>query len=163
MNHFEKLEDLSKIVQSENLEVAVVSYGGCGSNTLAKCLSDNGIRSITNSWKKIVCHCPQPFESEIKFIYLHRDPEKAFLSMKRRGRGYWDLNQQKLANDVSVKLSDLNLKYLMLKQYYEWTHKPLDNVLVISFKKMFTQEGKERIEKFVGRELNPYPQYFTAS
>lgn len=155
------LETIPDIIKKERIDVGVVSYGGCASNTLAKFLESNKFRVRTPIWSKILCHCPEPVDSDIPFIYIYRDIEDAFLSQKKRGKGYWDVNQQKLSNNKNTPLSDKNLLELMKKQFLKWSNaaKTRDNILMLSYNEFFTPMGHLKINNFLGMELIGYPEF----
>ena len=96
------LNHINDIIKSENLDVLVVSYGGCCTNTLVDYLEKNNFNCKTEIWSKILCHCPY---YDIPIIYIYDNPIKSFLSMKNRGEGFWDINQQKMSNDKNVVLT----------------------------------------------------------
>ena len=120
--------NINDIIKSEHLDVLVVSYGGCCTNTLITYLENNNFKCNTPIWAKILCHCPQYIEIDIPIIYVYDNPIKSLLSMKNRGKGCWDINQQKLSNDINVSLSDENLIKCMINQFNIWTNIKKDNV-----------------------------------
>lgn len=150
MNILEKLK-------WERLEVGVVSYGGCGSNTLAKYLHKNGVRVYSPTWHNQVCHYPEPlgFNGFTKFIYIHRNLKDAFISQYRRGKGYWDTNQHKLSPvSLNQPLSDRNLLCLMVGQYNRWSakrHEP--HILFLNFEDLFSKELPKILSEFLGRKI----------
>ena len=116
------LENLQTIVKKEKMNVAVICYGGCCSNTLVDVLEKNGYTCRTEIYDKILCHCPIYVDINIPVIYLYDKPIKAFMSMKKRGKWWWDMNQQKMSNNKYVNLSDEKLLQLMIKQFHSWTN-----------------------------------------
>lgn len=161
------LKDIPNRIKNENLEVGIVSYGGSASNTLSHFLEKNFIRTRTHIWHEILCHCPEPLplilNADIPFIYIYRDIEDAFQSQKKRGKGFWDTNQYKLSNNIDVKCSDQNLKYLMLKQYTKWVNASLqypNKILLLEFNEFFTEKGHEKIKSFLhNKNLKHFPIY----
>jgi len=77
-----ELNNINDIIKREGLNVLVISYGGCCSNTLVNCLEKNNFKCNTQIWAKILCHCPQYIECDIPIIYIYDNPIKSFLSMK---------------------------------------------------------------------------------
>ena len=145
-------DNVNQRIREETLELCVVSYGGCGSNSLVDELMSNGINCKTSSWQTLLCHCPVKVNMIIPIIYIYRDPVKAFLSMRRRGGNYYSVNQQKLSNNMNCKISDEHLLCLMIKQFYEWTHKNAANVLIIKYDELFSIDIKEKLEAFLNKE-----------
>lgn len=165
-----ELDELIRRIKNEGLTLILVSCGGCGSNSLSKCLETNGFKVRTPIWHKSLCHYPKPFETTLPVIYLYRDLTKAFTSQKIRGRGYWDVNQYKLTNTVPEKLSDEFLKDAMRTQYERWkaytddetkTHKSVNKRLFISLEECLTSEGRDKLETFLGKKLEAYPFLIT--
>ncbi len=154
---------ISEILR-EKLDVVVVCFGGCGSNVLVRTLERNGFKTRSPIWDTVLCHCPEVVDpvKGVKFIYLYRDFEDAFLSMKNRGPGIWDVNQYKLSNGKTKKedLSDENLKNLMKNQYGKWTNaaKERDDIMTIDYKILFKPEGQFKIEEYLGLPLENYPK-----
>lgn len=151
--------DIPQLIKDEGLQICVVSHGGCGSNTLVRCLERNGFICRTPTWERVLCHFPYPIDSPIKFIYLYRNLKDAWWSQKKRGRGWWDVNQMKLSNNAKIFRSDRNLIRLMKSQRTAWMECKRDNILVIPYSMLFTLDGQERIEDFVRRPLLDYPKY----
>jgi hypothetical protein len=151
------LNNINGVIKSEGLDVLVISYGGCCSNTLVNHLEKNNFKCITQIFKKILCHCPQYIECDIPIIYLYDNPIKSFLSMKNRGKGYWDTNQQKLSNDTNVVLSDKNLIELMINQFNNWTNTKRDNVCVIKSCELFENNIVNKLEKFFNKKITHFP------
>ena len=83
------------------------------SNSLVDALEANGFQIRTHLWRDIICHCPIYFDMNIPVIYIYDNHMKS-LSMKKRGKGYWDVNQEKLSNNYDVEYSDENLLNLMI-------------------------------------------------
>ena len=54
---------------NEGLQLCVVSYGGCSSNTLTNTLEQNNYKCITPIWKKILCHSPELIYINIIDVY----------------------------------------------------------------------------------------------
>ena len=130
-------------------EICVISYGGCCSNSLVDALEANGYRIRTDLWRDIICHCPFYFDMNIPVIYVYDNPIKSFLSMKKRGKGYWDVNQEKLSNNYDVKYSDENLLKLMIKQFKMWTKWKSPNLLVIRSEDLFKNNIVKRLSLFL--------------
>lgn len=130
-------------------ELCVISYGGCCSNSLVDALEANGFRIRTDLWRDIICHCPIYFDMNIPVIYIYDNPMKSFLSMKKRGKGYWDVNQEKLSNNNDVEYSDENLINLMIKQFKMWTKRKSPNLLVIKSEELFKKDIVKRLSLFL--------------
>ena len=154
------ITDLSTINDSiikEGLDVLVISYGGSCSNELVHYLEKNNFKCKTFIWHKSLCHCPQSIECDIPIIYIYDNPMKSFLSMKNRGEGFWDVNQQKLSNDMNVILSDKNLIELMIKQFNNWTNVKRDNVCVIKSCELFENNIVDKLESFLKKKIHHFP------
>jgi len=143
---------VNKIIKKEEIDVCIVSYGGSCSNILAELLEENGYKCRTNIWHKILCHCPEYIKMDIPVIYIYDNIMKSYLSMKRRGNGVWDLNQQKLSNNKEVFLSDENLFQLMIKQYRSWTCKKKSNILLVKTSELFQSDIKIKLQNFLRNE-----------
>jgi hypothetical protein len=144
------IKNINKIVNKENLQICVVSYGSSGSNACVEALEKNGYKCQTKIWHKILCHCPKYIKMEIPVIYIYDNPMKSYLSMKRRGIGYWDENQRKLSNNKNVTLSDDNLFQLMFAQHKSWTKKYRKNVLIVKTCELFGPGIKNKLQSFLG-------------
>ena len=155
-------DNVNQRIREEKLELCVVSYGGCGSNSLVKGLCSNGINCTTGSWHALLCHCPRKVNMIIPMIYIYRDPVKAFLSMRRRGHGYYTVNQQKLSNNLISNTSDENLLSLMISQFYSWTNQKSDNVLILKYDELFSIGIEEKLEAFLNRKLLNFPIQYIA-
>ena len=95
----------------------VISYGGSCSEALQRALSKSNIKcellyppGHELRWLHEVyahaVHLPFYYKMNIPIIYVYDDIRKAFLSQKNRGKGWYDINQQKLANS--------RIKHLMI-------------------------------------------------
>jgi hypothetical protein len=142
------LENIPKVVKNEGLNIAVVCYGGCSSNTLIDTLEKNGYKCRSPVYADILCHCPEPVNLDIPIIYIFRDPIKAILSMKRRGKGIWDTNQRKLSNSHIQNFSDRNLLDLMIQQFNKWTACDYNNVLFLRYDDIFTDNIVDLLKGF---------------
>ena len=130
------IQDLNELDVCD-LQVCVISYGGCGSNAFVDALIKNNYKCRTPIWSKILCHCPEPIDIPVPIIYLYRNPIHAFLSMKRRNKDFWDVNQRKLSNNTKIELSDENLLKLMIQQFYKWINCKITNLLIIKYEELF--------------------------
>lgn len=161
-NQIHTYHEIVKAITDELLDVCVISFGGCSTNTLADVLEQNALVCKTPIWHSIVCHCPYILPSiKTPIIYIYRDPRLAFLSMKQRQTGIWDINQQKLSNNLNVELSDEQLFILMMRQFVKWTnyirvYKP-KNIRVVKYKELFQPHIQSRLETFLGKPLNGFP------
>lgn len=152
------LEEInSDILKKEGLDALVVSYGGSCSNVLVNALEKNGYKINTSLWRKILCHCPNYIDVNIPILYIYDNPIKSFISQKKRGSGFWDINQKKLSNNVNIKLSDENLLKLMINQFNTWTSIERDNVVVIKSAEIFEDEIVNKLEKIFKKKLNYFP------
>ena len=157
MKTIQNLDNINDTIKKERLNLLVVSYGGSASNTLVKMMEKNNYRCNTNIWDKILCHCPHYVNIDIPIIYIYDNPIKSFLSMKRRGKGFWDLNQQKLSNNKEIELSDENLIKLMINQFNSWAKVRRDNVLVIKTSEIFENKIVDKLEKFLKKNIKYFP------
>lgn len=151
------LDHVNDIIKKEKLNLLVVSYGGCSSNTLVDVLEKNNYTIKTVTWHQILCHCPNYIEIGIPIIYVYDNPIKSFLSMKRRGDGFWDVNQRKLSNNENTVLSDENLLKLMINQFNSWTNKRRDNILIVKSCELFENSIVNKLEYFLKKKLNHFP------
>jgi hypothetical protein len=154
------LNNIKKIIHKEGLNLLVVSYGGCCSNTLTSVLEKNGYNCTTRAYKEILCHCPHYIEIDIPIIYIYDNPIKAFMSMKNRGNGFWNVNQQKLSNNKNVVLSDEKLITLMINQFNSWTNKNNNNVLLIKSCELFSDSIVKKLEIFLKNKIDYFPIIF---
>ena len=147
-------QEIHQLIKKHNLQIAVISYGGCASNTLTQFLTNNcNLNASKPIWNNI-CHHPTIINSDIPFIYIYRNPIEALMSQKRRGKGYWDVNQCKLANDGDlVDLSDENLLQLMLIQFSNWAFSDKSNIHVMNYDELFTEEGYDRLLIFLKKHF----------
>lgn len=148
---------VNEIIKSECLDVLVISYGGCCSNTFVDYLEKNNFKCRSEIWDKILCHCPEYIECDIPIIYIYDNPIKSFLSMKNRGEGIWDINQQKMSNDKNALLSDNNLMELMINQFNNWTNIKRNNVYVIKCCELFENNIVDKLEFILKKKLNHFP------
>ena len=155
------LRDIPAIAKKEKLDVAVVSCGGSGSNTLVEYLQKKGLTTRPRCWQKLICHCPEPVDLDIPIIYMYNtDFRDAFCSQRRRRSVCWKDNQIKLSNGNPGNLSDENLLKLMLKQFNSWTKVAnKENVLFLTFQEFFTDVGRDKINKFLKKDYNDYPRW----
>ena len=151
------LNNIKDIIKNEGLDLLVVSYGGSCSNRLVEVLKKNNYNCKTEVWKKILCHCPHYIDIDIPIIYIYDNPIKSFISMKNRGRGYWDINQKKMSNNNNVILSHKNLLELMINQFNSWTNIKRDNVLVIKSCELFENNIVNKLENFLKKKLENFP------
>ena len=151
------LKLVNDIIKEENLDLCVISHGGCCSNQLVDVLTDNGYNVKTPIWKKILCHCPDYIDIDIPIIYMYGNPMTSFLSVKNRGNGHWNINQQKLSNNENTKLSDENLLILMLKQINTWININKPNVLILKSSEIFEESILDKLQTFLKKELYSFP------
>ena len=97
----EELNNIKKIVQRENLNLSVISYGGSCSNQLIHILQHNNYKIRSSISDSLLCHCPHYIDIGIPIIYLYDNPIKAFLSMKRRG--FDEINQKGFEGDALLE------------------------------------------------------------
>ena len=154
-----KKETLERLVHDQKLDVLVVSFGGCCSNALVDLLVKNGFVCRSAIWKKLLCHSPMFLDLDIPIIYIYGDPIKSYMSMKRRGDGWWSTNQKKMSNG-RVKHGDGGvLLDLMRAQFEIFTSQSSKNVLVIDNKDLFSdkQDLTKLLCGFLGREVKFLP------
>ena len=149
------IKHLPRQIVEEKLDIAVVCYGGCGSNQLVDLLEENGYHLKTVMWDKIICHPLEEIETSIPIIYIYRDPRDAFLSMKRRN--LLVVNQQKLQNNLNAKLNYETMLQTMIQQFDNWTKVPRPNKLIISYEDLFMPQIKETLCRFL---QNPHLKGF---
>lgn len=147
-------------IADEGLDVWLCSYGGSGTNMLASYLETKSLVVRTRSWKRLLCHHSQPIDvrSPTKAVYLFGDPRAAFKSMKRRGPGHYDVNQQKLNNRKELPYSDETLMSSMLRQFDRWTARNQTNlpILLLRFEHIF-ESGKYALARFLGIDVSDFP------
>lgn len=148
------LDDMQNIITQEEMDILVVSYGGSASNTLADVLIKNKYNIRTDTYRKILCHCPRYININIPIIYVYDNPIKSFLSVKQR---YWSVNQKKLSNDEHVELSDENLLKLMINQFMRWTTIPRTNVLIVKTYELFDDNIVDKLETFLNSKIEHFP------
>ena len=151
------LQHANSIIKKEKLEILVVSYGGCCSNTLINALEKNGYKCRTAITRTILGHCPLYVKCDIPVIYVYKNPILAFMSMKRRGERLWAKNQKKLSNNQNVKLSDDTLLQLMIRQFYSWTSHKQDNILFIRSEEIFSDNIVNKLSRFLKRKVKDFP------
>lgn len=151
------LDTINDVIIKEKINLLVISYGGCASNTLTNVLEKNNYTIKTKTWHKLLCHCPKYIETDIPIIYIYDNPIKSFLSMKRRKQQIWGVNQKKLSNNNNIVLSDENLLKLMINQFNSWTNIRRDNILIIKSCELFKNSVLNKLECFLKRKLNYFP------
>jgi hypothetical protein len=153
------LSNINEIVRNEKMDICVICYGGCASNTLVNMLEQNGYKCKTRTWDIILCHCPEYIELDIPIIYLYNDPIHSLLSMKRRNKNI--INQKKLSNKLRLSVSsDEKLLSLMIKQFYTWTKIYNDNnkLLIIKTSDLFKDNIKDKLSIFLNNSnLSGFP------
>jgi len=151
------LDDANNIIKSEGLDLMVVSYGGCATNTLIDALEKNNYKIRTQTYNDILCHCPYYIKIDIPIIYIYDNPIKSFMSMVKRNKGFWDINQQKMSNNKKVDLSNENLLKLMINQFNSWTTIRKDNLLIIKTCELFENSIVDKLENFLKKKLYYFP------
>jgi len=151
------LDDANNIIKSEGLDLMVVSYGGCATNTLIDALEKNNYKIRTQTYNDILCHCPYYIKIDIPIIYIYDNPIKSFMSMVKRNKGFWDINQQKMSNNKKVDLSNENLLKLMINQFNSWTTIRNDNLLIIKTCELFENSIVDKLENFLKKKLYYFP------
>jgi len=151
------LKQINDIIKEEKMDICVISHGGCCSNQFVDILTENGYNIRTPIWDNILCHCPEYIDIDIPIIYIYGNPLYSFLSVKKRGEGFWDINQQKLSNDENTKLSDENLLKLMLKQINTWINIKKDNVLILKSSEIFEEPILDKLQTFLKKDLHSFP------
>lgn len=151
------LDNINNIIDIEGIDLLVISYGGCATNTLIDALEKNNYKIRTQTYNDILCHCPYYIETHIPIIYIYDNPIKSFISMKNRGNGIWDVNQKKMSNNNDTDLSDENLLKLMINQFNSWTNIRSDNVLIIKSFELFENSIVDKLENFLKKKLYHFP------
>jgi hypothetical protein len=152
------LSKINETILEEKLDIAVISFGGCSSNTLCDILEKNGYKVRSKIYDKILCHCPSPIKLNIPIIYVYRDPREALLSMKRRGKGYWDVNQRKLSNSTNINYSDGNLLRLMIQQFNKWTKFKDNRMIILKYEELFNESISDKLKLFLDNDkLTNFP------
>ena len=144
-------------VDSNELDIMVVSYGGSGSNTLTDYLCSLDFTCKSPTWHRILCHFPEPLAGfQTKRVYIYDDPRRAFMSQRRRMCA--NTNQRKLSNNNRIILSDENLLRLMIRQFMAWTRNQDENILIIS-KRDFFSEKRKKLFDFLNISPETYPAW----
>lgn len=151
------LDNVNDIIKKENIDLLVVSYGGCASNALVHNLEKNNYNIRTKTWSKILCHCPHYVKTDIPIIYIYDNPIKSFISMEKRGKGFWGTNQKKLSNNKNTVLTDENLLNLIIKHFHSWTDIRRDNILIIKSSELFENSIVNKLESFLKRKIDHFP------
>jgi len=151
------LNNINDIIEKEGMNLLIVSYGGSASNTLLATLEKNNYKIYTPTYADILCHCPHYIDINIPIIYIYDNPIKSFLSMKKRGAGIWDVNQQKMSNNKNIALSNQNLLKLMINQFNNWTNIKRDNVLIVKTCELFENKIVEKLENFLKKKIYHFP------
>ena len=151
------LDDINNIIKIEGIDLMVISYGGCATNTLIDALEKNNYNIRTQTYNDILCHCPYYIETNIPIIYIYDNPLKSFMSTVKRNKGVWDLNQQKMSNNKNVDLSNENLIKLMINQFNSWTNIKRDNLLIVKTCQLFENSIVDKLEKFLKKKLYYFP------
>ena len=150
-------DNIGDIIKEEGINLLVVSYGGCASNTLTANLEKNNYTISTKIYHDILCHCPQYIDIDIPIIYIYDNPIKSFISMKKRGAGIWDVNQRKMSNNNNITLTDKNLLKLMFRQFNSWVNCKRENILVIKSCELFENTIVDKLEKFLQKKIYHFP------
>jgi hypothetical protein len=157
-NSIMNLSKINERILEEKLDIAVISFGGCSSNTLCDILEKNGYKVRSKIYGKILCHCPSPIKLNIPIIYVYRDPREALLSMKRRGKGFWDVNQRKLSNSTNINYSDGNLLRLMIQQFNKWTNFKDNRMIILKYEELFNESISDKLKLFLDNDkLTNFP------
>ena len=147
--------NINKVIAKEKIDLLLISFGGCCSNSLTDVLEANGYTIRTQTYCDFFCHMPTYIDNlSVPVIYLYTDPIKGFLSQKRRGEGFYDINQQKLSNNKDAPLSDDNLLTLMIRQFHSFTGpetqeaRKSGRLLILETKDLFSSVGRKRSKIF---------------
>ena len=156
-------EYIKKILNEQKLEVLVISYGGSCSEALQRALTNSNINSIIPlhaeghvEWEHAV-HLPFYYKMNIPIIYVYDDIRKAFLSQKNRGKGWYDINQQKLANSKHQVSDDSTFLKLMNRQFNSFTNKYRPDVLILKSSDLFLHSVQMKISRFLGKKITTLP------
>ena len=152
-----KKPNIYRIIEEQNMDICVISYGGSATNKLVNILDKkNNYNCRTKIWKHILCHCPKYLELDIPIIFVYDDPRKSLLSIKRRNIVYTKVIPL-LANNTNVEKNDEKLLQLMIQQFDRWAYQKNKNILVIKTNELFDKNIKNKLEKFLGKELTGFP------
>lgn len=145
------------------MDIWVCSFGGTASNTLSNYLESKGFNTRTPTWRKHLCHYPNPiaFDSmpNLKAIYIYDNPLKAIASQKRRGWRWYYTNYLKLKNSKLGLYSDRKMLSTMVQQFEAWnlfnsTSLPICS---ISFKQLF-DTSNNKLSNFLGIDCSDFPE-----
>lgn len=142
--------NLSNVVV--NADIWVCSFGGCASNYLVKNLEKYGYNIQTTLYHKILCHSPIQIKTDKPIIYLYRNIQDAWNSVKSRDIGFYDVNIKKLSNNKNVIISEENLLKLMIEQFKNWTKNIGNNILYMSYQDLFTEKSNILLKKFLNNK-----------
>lgn len=151
---------------NEKIDILVICFGGCCSNSLINVLEKNGYKIRTKLFDKILCHSPETFQTNIPIIYIYNNPIESYLSQKRRKKeldinnvSLFDINIKKLSNNYSKNNKNENLLKLMIKQFYLWKNYSLNNnnILFIHKTELFRNNIKNKFNKFLNNNLIDIP------
>jgi hypothetical protein len=151
------LEQINDIIKEEKMDICVISHGGACSNQFVDILTANGYNIRTQTWDRILCHCPEYIDIDIPIIYIYGNPMNSFLSVKNRGHLLWTNNQRKLSNNINIKLSDENLLKLMLNQINTWININKSNVLILKSSEIFEEPILDKLQSFLKKDLHSFP------
>ena len=153
---------------NEGINLLVICFGGCCSNSLVDILEKNGYKIRTKLFDKILCHSPETFDTNIPIIYLYNNPIEAYLSQKRRkieldinNKSLYQININKLSNNYNTIISDKNLLNFMIKQFYKWKdyllNKKNNNIIFLHKTELFRNTIKKKLNKFLNKKLIGFP------
>ena len=122
-------------VDSDSIDLWVVSHGGVASNAICDYLQKNGLRTRPNNYG-LICHKQHPGNSlKIPILVIYGDFEGAIRSMDRRG--YLTANATKMR--FGMDLPEISLKRLIETQ-------PRDPMGIIEFLDSFKNAKEKGID-----------------
>ena len=122
-------------VDSDSIDLSVVSHGGVASNAICDYLQKNGLRTRPDNYG-LICHKQHPGNSlKIPILVIYGDFEGAIRSMDRRG--YLTANATKMR--FGMDLPEISLKRLIETQ-------PRDPMGIIEFLDSFKNAKEKGID-----------------
>lgn len=94
----------------------------------------------------------------VKIIYIYRNIEEAFRSMKRRN--LLETNFNKLINNRDIKYTSKNMVKVMMIQFLNFYLSDYKNLLVLHNEELFIEETREKLETFLNVKLKNWPLNF---
>ena len=153
---------IEEMIHAEQMDIWVCSFGGTASNTLSNYLESKGFNTRTATWKKYLCHYPNPLEFDsmpnLKAIYIFDNPLRALASQKRRGWRWYYTNYLKLKNSKLGLYSDQKMLSVMVRQFEAWNSFNSKSLPICSipFDQLFDASNK-KLSNFLGIDCSDFP------